>query len=214
MRPEAMQLYDVTLPVYAGMPVYDGDPEVRVEPRLQIAAGDQVNGALLSLGSHTGTHVDAPRHFRDGAAGLDALALDVLVGPARVCEVAPAPHVDATHLSAHDLSGVQRLLLKTPNSARWRAGRFFPDFAALTPAAAQLLVALGVRLVGVDGLSVDPFGAAGAPAHHILLDAGVIILEGLDLSAVPPGAYQLLCLPLKIRDGDGAPARVLLTSPR
>jgi arylformamidase len=205
--------YDVTRPIYAGMPVYDGDPEVVITPRFRIAAGDPVNVALLSFGSHTGTHVDAPRHFRDGAAGLDALALDALVGPARVCEPEPTPQIDAAHLRAQDLSGVHRVLLKTPNSVRWRAEGFFPDYTSLTPAAARLLVEAGIRLVGVDGPSVDPFGAADAPAHHILLDAGVVILEGLDLSAVPPGAYRLLCLPLKIREGDGAPARVLLTSP-
>ena len=208
-----MRWYDVTRPMYAGMPVYDGDPEVVIAPHFRIAAGDSVNVALLSFGSHTGTHVDAPRHFRDGATSLDALALDALVGPARVCEVAPTPHVDAAHLRQQELSGVPRVLLKTSNSGRWCAGRFFPDFAALTPAAARLLVEVGVRLVGVDGPSVDPFGAADAPAHHILLDAGVIILEGLDLAAVPPGDFQLLCLPLKIRDGDGVPARVLLASP-
>lgn len=208
-----MRLYDVTLPIYAGMPVYAGDPEVRVEPHLCIAAGDPVNVVRLSLGSHTGTHVDAPRHFRDGAAGVDALAPEALIGPARVHAVAPTPHVDADQLAAPELAGVERLLLKSRNSDRWRAGRFFSDFAALTPEAARHLVALGVRLVGVDGLSVDPFGAADAPAHRILLEAGVVILEGLDLSLVPPGPYQLLCLPLKIRGGDGAPARVLLISP-
>jgi arylformamidase len=206
--------FDATRPIYAGMPVFDGDPEVVIAPRFRIAAGDPVNVALLSFGSHTGTHVDAPRHYRDGAAGLDALALDAMIGPARVCEVTPTPHVDAAHLHAQDLAGVHRVLLKTPNSDRWRTEGFFPDFAALTPAAARLLVEAGVRLVGIDGPSVDPFEAADAPAHHILLDAGVIILEGLDLAAVPPGDFQLLCLPLKIRDGDGAPARVLLASPR
>jgi arylformamidase len=208
-----MRLYDVTLPICAGMPVYAGDPEVRVEPHLRIAAGDPVNVDRLSFGSHTGTHVDAPRHFLDEAAGVDGLALEALIGPARVHAVGPAPHVDVGQLAAPELAGVERLLLKSRNSDRWGAGQFFSDFAALTPEAARHLVAVGVQLVGVDGLSVDPFGDADAPAHHILLEAGVVILEGLDLSLVPPGPYELLCLPLRIRGGDGAPARVLLASP-
>ncbi len=208
-----MRLYDVTLPIYAGMPVYPGDPEVSREPRLAVAAGDAANVSLLTMGSHTGTHVDAPRHFFDGAPGVDRLPLTALVGPARVVEVMTAESVEAALLSVADPCAPPRVLLKTRHPARDPAETGPRESAALTPGAARRLVEAGVRLVGVDGPSVDPAASAGFDAHRILLRAGIVILEGLDLSGVPPGDYELICLPLKIRDGDGAPARVLLRAP-
>ena len=205
-----MLIYDVTLPIYSGMPVYEGDPEVAIRRWLSTDEGGAANVSHLSLGSHTGTHVDAPRHFRSGAPGVDRLSLDVLIGPARVYDVPAAGDIDLRCLRGVDLASQRRILLKTRNSAARVGGRVRPDFAALAPEAARLLVEAGVRLVGLDGPSADPLSSADFPAHHALLDAGVIILEGLDLSAVPPGDYELLCLPLKILESDGAPARVLL----
>ncbi|HSB69407.1 MAG TPA: cyclase family protein [Candidatus Methylomirabilis sp.] len=205
-----MRIYDVTVPIYSGMPVYEGDPEVSIRRWLSLDEGGEANVSHLSLGSHTGTHVDAPLHFRSGAPGVDQLPLDVLIGPARVYDVPGAGDIDLACLRGVDLASQRRILFKTRNSAARVGGRFGTDFAALAPEAARLLVEAGVRLVGLDGPSADPFRSADFPAHHALLDAGVIILEGLDLSAVPPGDYELLCLPLKLLGGDGAPARVLL----
>lgn len=205
-----MRIFDVTLPIYHGMPVYEGDPEVTIERRLSILKGATANVAFLAMGSHTGTHVDGPAHFREGAPGVDQLSLDVLMGPARVVELPVTGHIDAASLRGLDLTSCPRILVKTRNSGFWRLGRFRKDFAGVTEDAARLLVNSGVRLVGVDSLSVEPFESASFATHRTLLDAGVIILEGLDLSAVPPGDYELLCLPLKIQQGDGAPARVVL----
>jgi arylformamidase len=207
-----MRLYDVTRPIRSGMPVFEGDPAVTIAPRLSIAQGDAVNVCLLTLGSHTGTHVDAPRHFRDGAPGVDALPLPALLGPARVVEVG-GDHIGAAALAGLDLAAPPRLLFKTRNSAPGQPDRFSRDYAALTGRAARMLVEAGAYLVGLDGPSVDPFEDEDCPAHRAFLEAGVVILEGLDLAAVPPGRYELLCLPLRIHDGDGAPARVLLRTP-
>jgi arylformamidase len=205
-----MRFFDVTLPIHPGMPVYEGDPEVSVGKWLSLDGGGAANVSLLQLGSHTGTHVDAPLHFRSAAPGVDRLSLDVLIGPARVYALTAADRIDAISLEGVDLGGCPRVLFKTRNSACRREGRSAPDFVALAGDGARLLVEAGVRLIGLDGPSADPFSSTDFPAHHTLLDAGVVIVEGLDLSAVPPGDYDLFCLPLKIRGGDGAPARVVL----
>jgi arylformamidase len=205
-----MRIFDVTLPIRHGMPVYEEDPEVSITPWCSTQKGALANVSRLSMGSHTGTHVDAPAHLWDGTPGVDQLALDVLIGPARVCDLTAHEQIDAASLRGVDLRTRPRILFKTRNSERWCEGRFHRDFAALTPDAARQLVGAGCRLVGVDGLSVDPFGSSDLTAHRILVEAGVIILEGLDLSAVPPGEYELICLPLKLQGGDGAPARVVL----
>lgn len=208
-----MKLFDVTRPIHDGMVVYEGDPPVVVRRVVSVTAGAWANVSEVHLGSHTGTHVDPPLHFREGSPGVDELPLDILIGPARVHElVAVREHIDAVALSGLDLGACPRVLFKTcvPEG---RDGRRFPaPFAGLTAEAARVLIDAGVRLVGVDGGSIDPPGAVGFAAHRTLLDAGVIVLEGLDLSAVPPGEYELLCLPLKILGGDGAPARVALRS--
>ena len=205
-----MKIFDVTRPIHHAMPVYPGDPEVSVEPWLSIARGAPVNVSRLAMGSHTGTHVDAPAHLHEGAPGVDRLPLDVLVGPARVFDLAASARIDAAALRGMDLASHRRVLFKTRPADRGRDGTPEGSFAGLTEDAARLLVASGVRLVGLDAMTVDPLDSFSLPAHRTLLDAGVIILEGLDLSAVPPGDYELLCLPLNIRHGDGAPARVVL----
>ncbi len=205
-----MRLYDVTLPIAPGMPVYPGDPEVAVRAWCSLASGAPFNLSQLSLGVHTGTHVDAPRHFRAGAPGVDRLPLEALIGPARLVDLGQAAAITAEMLRELDLGGSLRLLFRTRNSAAWRAGRFPEDPAGLSGDAARLLVEQGVRLVGLDSPSADAPGAADFPAHRTLLEAGVIILEGLDLFEVSAGEYELLCLPLRIVDGDGGPARVVL----
>ncbi|HEV3471507.1 MAG TPA: cyclase family protein [Pyrinomonadaceae bacterium] len=214
-----MPIYDITVPVAPGeTPVYPGDPGIEFEAWAAIGRGDAANVTMLHLGAHTGTHVDAPAHFIEGAPGLASLPLDALVGEARVVEIpAEAEAVEEAHVGPGVLGGATRVLFKTRNSALWEdpRGRFREDFAYIEPAAARALVAAGVRLVGFDYLSVERFGSADFPTHLALLSAGVVIVEGLDLRAVGAGTYELLCLPLKLAAGagDGAPARAVLRTP-
>ena len=205
-----MRTYDITQPISHGMPVYPGDPEVSIDRWLSIPHGAPANVSRLVLGSHTGTHVDAPAHFREGATGVDRLPLDVLMGPARVYPVPADSGIDADTLRGLDLTSHPRILFKIERPGNREEGGSQAEFPGIKPDAARLLVHSGVKLIGIDSSSVEPLGSTSFPTHEILLDAGVIVLEGLDLSAVPPGEYELLCLPLKILRGDGAPARVVL----
>jgi arylformamidase len=207
------KVYDVTLPIHPAMVVYHGNPRVSLDTVKSIAQGDSSNVSLLHIGTHTGTHTDAPRHFIPGAPGIDSTAPEVMLGPARLFQLPDAHHIDRRVLEGLDLKGVTRLLLGTRNSALLHQGQFQTDYAAISEDAARYLVELGVKLVGVDYLSVEEYQKPGRPTHHTLLRAGVLIVEGLDLTGVPPGDYELLCLPLKLKDGDGAPARVLLREP-
>ena len=191
-----MQIIDVSVPVRPGMITYPGDPEVHLERVSSIADGDVVNLSRLDLGVHSGTHVDAPLHFLAGGAAVETLPLDVLVGPCVVVEGLDAAAVPA---------GAERVLFKTPNSRLWEREEFSEDFVALDAEAARALVAAGVRLVGIDYLSIGD-----EEAHRILLGAGVVVVEGLDLREVEPGEYRLVCAPLKLVGAEGAPARVLL----
>lgn len=201
----------MSVPVRTGMVVYDGDPEVRIERVMEIARGDLANLSRMELGTHTGTHVDAPLHFVDGGAGADRLPLDALVGPAVVADARGAPgDIDAAALAALGVPpGTERLLLRTRNGDLWDRGAFTRDYAGVADDAARELVAMGVRLLGIDYLSIAP-SADPAPTHRTLLEAGVVVVEGLDLRAAPAGTYELVCLPLRIEGADGAPARALL----
>jgi arylformamidase len=209
-----MHIYDITVPLSPALPVYPGDPEVTITPLAQLQWGDAANVSRLVLSSHTGTHLDVPRHFFVEGLTIDGLDLHVLMGPARVCAF---PYV-TTHLTADDLrplglAGTKRLLLQTPNAALWQKTGFQTNYVALTESAAYLLVEMGVQLVGIDYLSVDAFERQDFPVHRLLLGAGILILEGLDLQAVPPGDYELLALPLLLQHGDGAPVRAILRQP-
>ena len=205
-----MLLYDVTRPLSSALPVYPGDPVVELTPIAQCAWGDGANVTRMVLSSHTGTHIDAPRHFFDTGTTVDNLDLQVLIGLARVIDVPCVSHITVEDLRVHELQGVTRVLFKTSNGLLWDRPGFQTAYQALTPAAAEWLVSCGARLVGVDYLSVDAYEAEDFPVHRALLRAGVVIVEGLDLRAVPPGNYELYALPLLLLDGDGAPARVLL----
>jgi arylformamidase len=207
-----MPLLDISLRLSQELPTYPGNPPFRLEPVKRVARGDSSNVSALNLGTHTGTHVDAPRHFFDDGLGVDRLPLDVLVGPARLVHFGGVAAISADLLQNLDLRGVTRLLLRTDNSARWAAGgaSFNPGFVYLADDGAELLVERGIRLVGVDYLSVERFKAPGAPTHHALLGHGVVVVEGLDLSSTAAGDYEMMCLPLKIAEADGAPARVIL----
>ncbi len=205
-----MKIYDLTVPIRPGMPVYPGDPDVEIEPWQSIQQGAQANVSLLKMGAHTGTHVDAPAHFYPGARGAEAIPTEVLVGPSVVIELAVPDAIAPGDLQVAMPPGTQRLLLKTRNSYLWDRAGFQEDFVYLTGETARWLVDQGVKLVGIDYLSVDRTNAGRPEAHLVLLGAGLVVLEGLDLRHVPPGRYTLVCLPLKIQGADGAPARVVL----
>jgi len=193
------------------MPVFLGDPPVRIELAQAIAEGASCNVTRLDMGAHTGTHVDAPVHFIEGGSGADALPLEALIGPAWVVDgTRLTGEIDEGALDGLDIPDDEsRLLFKTPNSALWDRDAFSDGFIGLTDGAARALAARGIALVGADYLSIAPHGKA-APTHYALLKAGVVIVEGLDLREVDPGPYDLVCLPLRIVGCDGAPARALL----
>ncbi|MDE3111615.1 MAG: cyclase family protein [Chloroflexota bacterium] len=210
-----MRIHDVMVTLRSDMPTWPGEQGPHVEPLKRIARGDSSNVSLVTFGDHTGTHVDPPVHFVEGANAIDQLPVDALVGPCRVIAYDEEDHISAKWLaSANVPRGTERVLFKTRNSELWRdAGHAFQqDFIALDETAAHWLVESGVKLVGIDYLSIEPFGSGkiGHPVHHALLRAQVVIIEGLDLRDVAAGAYELFCGPLKIAGGTGSPARVFL----
>jgi arylformamidase len=205
-----MKLIDVSVPLDATLPTYPHNTPFSVEAVRRRARGDRSNVSTLHMSAHTGTHVDAPVHFVDGGAGAESLPLEILCGRARVIEVTSRKAIAAEDLERLNLSEDIRLLIKTHNSRLWGDPTFHSDYIGIGESAAKFLVHHGVKLVGVDYLSVEPFGTDGAPTHHLLLGAGTIVIEGLNLRDVDPGVYELYCLPLAIVGCDGAPARVVL----
>jgi arylformamidase len=204
------KLLDVSVPLTQGLPTYPGNPPFEFHPVKRIAEGGSSNVSRMVLGTHTGTHVDAPRHFFDDGPGVDALPLDLLIGRARVVEINQRGAIAAADLQAAGLREDLRVLLKTPNSALWNSEQFHDDYTHLAESGARYLVEQGVKVVGVDYLSIEQFKKPGAPAHKALLSNGVIIIEGLNLADAEPGMYEMYCLPLRVAHGDGAPARVVL----
>jgi arylformamidase len=205
------RLYDISLPIRAGMISYPGNPETRVEPHSRIADGEPANVTRLSFGSHMGTHVDAAHHFVDGGQAVDELPLERLVGRARVVRIADdVTAIGASQLQAAGAAGAERVLLRTRNGKLLGRSSFEEDFAHLTGDGAEWLVQEGVTLVGIDYLSVEAFDADEPRAHRALLEREVVVVEGLDLREVEPGEYELFCLPLRVAGIDGAPARAVL----
>ena len=205
-----MKLIDISVLLDEKLASYPGNTPFSIEPIKRIARGDSSNVSTLHMSAHSGTHVDAPRHFFDSAPGTEALSLEMLVGRTRVIDLATRKAVTGDDLAAFDLSEDVRLLLKTSNSRLWGSPEFHSEFIGLTESAARHLVDHGVKLVGVDYLSVEVFHTPGAPAHHVLLGAGTVVIEGLNLRDVDPGVYDMFCLPLRVSGCDGAPARVVL----
>src|SRR5438874_8842785 len=196
--PRPPRLVDVSVLLAPSLATYPGNPPFELAPVKRVAEGGSSNVSRLTLGTHTGTHVDAPRHFFDGKPGVDALALELLIGRARVIDLPYRGGITEEHLSAAGLREDLRVLLRTPNSALWNSPVFHQDYTYVTEAAARYLVDQGVKVVGVDYLSVEQFKKPGAPAHHALLGNGVVIIEGLNLSDAEPGVYEMYCLPLRI----------------
>lgn len=205
-----MKLIDVSVPLDAQLPTYPHNTPFSLEPIKRIARGDSSNVSTLHMSAHTGTHVDAPRHFFDEGPGTESLPLELLIGRARVIEVTSRAGVAAKDLDATDFSDDIRVLIKTLNSRLWGAPEFHEDYVGVLESGAKHLVEQGIKVVGVDYLSVEKFHNPGAPAHHILLGAGTIVIEGLDLRGIEPGLYEMFCLPLRVVGSDGAPARVVL----
>jgi arylformamidase len=210
------RIVDISLGISGDLLTWPGDPGISVERTSQISEGDSANVSLLRLGTHTGTHVDPPLHFVEGADPIDRVSLEVLVGEAVVADLTSADVIGLAELEGLSLpEPTERLLFKTRNSELWTGDRVsFPDdYVALTPEGSRWIVERGLRLVGVDFLSVERDGPPDFPVHHTLLGGGTIIVEGLDLSGVEPGTYTLCCLPLRILGGDGGPARAILLPP-
>lgn len=197
---------DISVPVCDGMAVWPGDPPTRIERIAAIERGDAFNLSNMSMCLHAGTHVDAPLHYLENAAAIGGLPLEAVVGPARVIAIQDPKSITAKELADHRIRRGERLLFKTRN--RERAS--FEDYVSLAPEAAGYLAGRGIRAAGIDYLSIGPPGEDGDEVHRILLGAGVWIIEGLDLAAVDPGKYDLVCLPLNIPASDGAPARAIL----
>jgi arylformamidase len=213
MSTTTRRIWDVSVPLRHGGLVYPGNPPISITPVERIADGATANVSRIDLGSHTGTHVDAPLHFIEGQPGVDALPLDVLIGPARLIAFDDDVRaIGEPHLRKHDLTGVTRVLFRTRNSAWLASGStaFHTDFTHVLPDAAEYLVSMGVRLVGVDYLSVEQFHSPHHRTHRTLLENGVVIVEGLLLTEPPPGDYELVCLPMLMAELDGAPARAVL----
>jgi arylformamidase len=202
---------DVSVPIKAGMVGWPGDPAVELERSLDMAKGDRVNVTAMKISSHTGTHMDAPAHFIGSGPGIDELPLSIAIGRAMVIEIEDMDMVKPGELVMHEIPVGERVLFKTRNSSRCpQSDSFIEDYVSLSAEAAKYLVDCGVRMVGIDYLSVDGFKNDCLEIHRLLLEAGIWIIEGLDLSQVKQGAYLLVCLPLRIAGGDGAPARVIL----
>lgn len=205
------RVIDISVPNGPGQHVYPGDPEPRIDPVRRLANGDVCNLSLLTMGSHTGTHVDAPFHFLADGPKLGEVPMDRMVGECLVADLRGRTEVDAASLRDVPLRDGDLLLCLTDNSAKWAAPSFQTDFTYLTKDAADVCVQRGVKAVGMDYLSIEAFGTSEFVVHQTLLGAGVFVIEGLDLRQVTPGRrYTLVCLPLKFPELDGAPARAIL----
>jgi len=202
---------DVSVPLRTGMVHWPDNPSVSIERMLDIERGDVANVSKLSMGVHTGTHMDAPIHFFRMGRGIDTMPLSATIGRACVIEIRDPESIKPEELRPHRIQGGERVLFKTRNSARcWQTDDFVEDFVYISQEAARYLAVQRVQTIGVDYLSVGGLFKDGVETHHALLEAGIWLIEGLNLSHVEPGAYELICLPLKIEDADGAPARAIL----
>jgi len=206
-------IYDVTVPIRNSMPVWPSDPPVQLTPKSHLSrdGSHTVRLTAIEMGSHTGTHIDAPWHFVENGRRLSEIPIETLVGPATVYEIPGVRSIGRADLEKRDLSGKERVLFKTENSKHWNDGRFYEEFVYLEPEAAQVLVGSGVKLVGIDYLSIDKYKSEKHPSHFVLLERNVVIVEGLNLSKVAPGKYNMAALPLNLQDADGAPTRVILS---
>ena len=208
-----MKIYDVSLPIHSKMMVWPGDSEV-VITTIATVEKDGVGDSHFSFGSHTGTHVDAPKHFVEGGLGIDNIALEKLIGEASVLDLThiQGPEIEVSDLKKFSIKRGSRILFKTGNYKFLKQKNFPNNYISLSLAGAEYLVQKQIYLVGTDFLGIEKRKNPGHPVHTALLKAGIVNVEGLDLSQVPAGKYQLMCLPIKVKDSDGAPARVILVA--
>lgn len=205
------RIYDISTPVRNGGVVYPGNPEIRIQPQQAISQGAAANVSAIAFGSHSGTHVDAVKHFFDDGQTVDQIPLDRFIGPAILLAFPDdLMSVGAADLARHDIGAHTRVLLRTRNSSFLGGPEFVKDFTYLAPDGAEYLVSRGVELVGIDYFSIEQFHSGHHGTHRALLERGVVIVEGLDLSEPAPGEYQFLCLPLRLAGLDAAPARAVL----
>jgi arylformamidase len=210
-RPTKSAWIDISVPLYTGMVHWPGDPSYQASLARSTDGGDVCNVTQLATSAHIGTHMDAPCHFIPGGLGMDQMPLDAVLGPCRVIEIDDKQAIRPAELVRQKLKAGERVLFKTVNSRRaWKTADFFKQFVYISKEAAAYLVERGVQTIGVDYLSVGGFFKDGVETHHILLGARVWVIEGLNLSRVKPGRYELVCLPLKMRGSDGAPARAVI----
>ena len=203
---------DVSIPLKSGMVHWPSDPSVTIKRTKDMDRGDRCNVSHLSMGSHTGTHMDAPLHFLKNGKGLDQMPLTATIGEARIIDIKDEESIQPEELRAHKIRRAERILFKTKNSSRsWKSDEFDRDFVYVSKEAARYLAKIRVQTIGVDYLSVGGFYKDGLETHQALLGAGIWIIEGMNLSKVKAGRYQLICLPLKILNADGAPARAVVS---
>ena len=208
---ESNNWIDISLTIQPGMPYWPDNPAVSVEPSQCLAHGDVCNVSKMTIGTHTGTHVDGINHFIKGGIGVDKMPLDAGIGPARVIEIKDPKQIKVEEIEPHDIQEGERILFKTQNSDRaLKSDSFVEDFIHISTEAAHYLAEKKVRTVGVDYLSVGGYEGNVIEVHHALLGSGIWAIEGLDLSGVEPGEYELICLPIKLKDGDGGLARAIL----
>lgn len=207
-----MKLYDVTLPISNDLPVWPGDPSVSIMATKSILKGDQCNITKIQMGAHTGTHLDAPLHFFKDGGTIDTIPIETFIGPCLVVELDSEVLIEREDFRKYNLNGHSRILIKTENSELWanKINSFSTNYVALGIGAAEYLLERNVSLIGIDYLSIEKFQSDGSPVHKLLLKNNVTILEGLNLSGVKEGVYELICMPLKLHGCEGAPARVLL----
>ncbi len=209
-----MPIYDISLPLNDTLPIWPGDPPLEIVRTLSFSSGDEMNLSELSMSVHAGTHIDAPAHFLPSGVGIEAIPLEALVGEALVVDMEDADRIDEQGLAGKAIpKTARRVLFKTTNSLDWAEGEteFRRDFVGLTQAGASWLTSQKLFLVGIDYLSIAVHGDE-RNVHRLLLEAGVVILEGLDLSRIPAGSYELFCLPLRLEGCEAAPARAILVS--
>lgn len=205
--------FDVSVTLHDGMVHWPDNPPVQIGLMMSMERGDVCNVSKISMGSHTGTHMDAPRHFVRDGKGLDQMPIEATLGVARVIEIHDTESIKPDELRPHNIQRGERVLFKTSNSTRcWHTDTFVEDFVYISQEAARYLAELQVMTVGVDYLSVGGYTKDGPQTHQALLGAGIWIIEGLDLAQIQPGIYDLLCLPIKVANSDGAPARAFLRS--
>lgn len=202
---------DISVTIKPGMAHWPDNPAIKVDRMLDMNKGDVCNVSVLSFGSHTGTHMDAPLHFIKNGKGLDKMPLDATIGPARVIEIKDKEAVKVEEIATQRIKAGERILFKTRNSTRsWKTDEFDKNFVYISKEAAAFLAKAKVMTVGIDYLSVGGFFKDGKETHDALLGAGIWVIEGLNLSKVKAGRYELNCLPIKVLNSDGAPARALL----